>query len=133
MRAEEGHELLAERGGEAEALRHVRGVRPVQALPDLHARGGSPVQVVMQLKLTSSVSDSQFRLKRHVSCSQLSLAFFRQGDRLAGAVGHGQRHCGRVHGVEVQVQDPADGLLGVVVLLAQLGVVGLSEGLEDAA
>ena len=34
---------------------------------------------------------------------------------------------------EVQVQDPADGLLGVVVLLAQLGVVGLSEGLEDAA
>ena len=39
----------------------------------------------------------------------------------------------RVHGVEVQVQDPADGLLGIVVLLAQLGVVGLSEGLEDAA
>ena len=31
----------------------------------------------------------------------------------------------RVHGVEVQVRDPADGL--------QLGVVGLSEGLEDAA
>ena len=58
---------------------------------------------------------------------------FRQGNRLAGAVGHGQRHCGRVHGVEVQVRDPADGLLGVVVLLAQLGVVGLSEGLEDAA
>ena len=57
----------------------------------------------------------------------------RQGDRHAGGVGHGQRHCGRAHGVEVQVQDPADGLLGVVVLLAQLGVVGLSEGLEDAA
>ena len=58
---------------------------------------------------------------------------FWQGDRHAGAVGHGQRHCGRAHGVEVQVRDPADGLLGVVVLLAQLGVVGLSEGLEDAA
>ena len=65
-------------------------------------------------------------------CSQLSLAALSSG-RLAGAVGHGQRHCGRAHGVEVQVQDPADGLLGVVVLLAQLGVVGLSKGLEDAA
>ena len=32
-------------------------------------------------------------------------------------VGHGQRHSGRVHGVEVQVQDPTDGLLGVVVWL----------------
>ena len=30
------------------------------------------------------------------------------------------------------VRDPADGLLGVVVLLAQLGVVGLSEGLDAA-
>ena len=49
MHAEEGHELLAGRGGEAEALRHVRGARPVQALPDLHARG-SPVQVVVQLR-----------------------------------------------------------------------------------
>ena len=35
------------------------------------------------------------------------------------AVLHGQRHCGRAHGVEVQVQDAADGLLGVVVLLAE--------------
>ena len=85
VHAKEGHKLLAGRRGEAEALRHVRGVRPVQALPDLHARGGSPVQVVVQLR-----------------------------------------------GAEVQVQDPADGLLGAVVL-AQLGVVGLSEGLEDAA
>ena len=49
VHAEEGHELLAGRGGEAEALRHVRGAHPVQALPDLHARGGSPVQVVVQL------------------------------------------------------------------------------------
>ena len=45
----------------------------------------------------------------------------------ARAVGHGQRHCDWVHGVEVQVRDPPD---GVVVLLAQLGVVGLSKGLE---
>ena len=37
VHAKEGHALLAGRG----ALRHVRGVRPVQALPDLHARGGS--------------------------------------------------------------------------------------------
>ena len=50
VRAEEGHELLAGRRGQAEALRHVCGARPVQALPDLHARGGSPVQVVMQLR-----------------------------------------------------------------------------------
>ena len=75
----------------------------------------------------------QARQARFVQPAQPSCVFFRQNDRLAGAVGHGQRHCGRVHGVEVQVQDPADGLLGVVVLLAQLGVVGLSEGLEDAA
>ena len=51
------------------------------------------------------MSDSQFRP------AQPSCVVFRQGDRLAGAVGHGQRHCGRVHGVEV----------------------GLSKGLEDAA
>ena len=66
---------------------------------------------------------------RLVQPAQPRCVVFWQGDRHAGAVGHGQRHCGRVHGVEV----PADGLLGVVVLLAQLGVVGLSEGLEDAA
>ena len=70
---------------------------------------------------------------RLVQPAQPRCVVFGQGDRHAGAVGHGQRHCGRVHGVEVQVRDPADGLLGVVVLLAQLGVVGLSEGLEDAA
>ena len=70
---------------------------------------------------------------RFVQPALPSCVFFRQGDRLAGAVAHGQRHCGRVHGVEAQVRDPADGLLGVVVLLAQLGVVGLSEWLEDAA
>ena len=63
--------------------------------------------------------------------AQPCCVFFRQGDRHTGAVGHGQRHCGQVHGVEVR--DPADRLLGVVVLLAQLGVVGLSKGLEDAA
>ena len=79
------------------------------------------------------MSDSQFRLERHVSCSQLSLAAFSSSRATAsqGPFGHGQRHCGRVRGVAVQVRDPADGLLGV--LLAQLGVVGLSEGLEDAA
>ena len=48
------------------------------------------------------MSDSQFRLDRHVSCSQLSLAAFSSGR----AVGHGQRHCGRAHSVEVQVRDP---------------------------
>ena len=58
--------------------------------------------------------------------AQPSCVFFRQGDRLAGAVGHGQRHCGRAHGVEVQVRDPADGLLGVVVLLA-LSLEGVSQ------
>ena len=145
VHAEEGHELLAGRRGEAEALRHVRGVRPVQALPDLHARGGSPVQVVVQLRgevvvheeevahLLSVGLPVQAREARLVQPAQPRCVVFRQGDRHAGAVGHGQRHCGRVHGVEVQVRDPADGLLGVVVLLAQLGVVGLSEGLEDAA
>ena len=46
MRAEEGHELLAGRRGEAKALRHVRGARPVQALSTF-MRGGSPVQVVV--------------------------------------------------------------------------------------
>ena len=59
MHAEEGHELLAGRRGEAEALRHVRGVRPVQALPDLHARGGSPVQVVVQLRGEVVVHEEQ--------------------------------------------------------------------------
>ena len=43
MHAEEGHELLAGGRGDAEALRHGRRVRAVQALPDLHAHGGSPV------------------------------------------------------------------------------------------
>ena len=134
--------------GEGERPRrsaHVRGARPVQALPDLHARGGSPVQVVMQLRGEVVVHEEQVahllgvglpvqaREARLVQPAQPRCVFFRQGDRLAGAVGHGQRHCGRVHGVEVQVRDAADGLLGVVVLLAQLGVVGLSEGLEDAA
>ena len=42
-----------------------------------------------------------------------------------GPLGMGSGH--------MALQDPADGLLRVVVLLAQLGVVGLSEGLEDAA
>ena len=45
---------------------------------------------------------------------------------------HGQRHRSWVHCVEVQVGDPADGVLGPVVF-AQLRVVGLSERLEDAA
>ena len=108
-------------------------------------RGGSPVQVVVQLRGEVVVHEEQVahllgvglpaqaREARLVQPAQPRCAVFGQGDRHAGAVGHGQRHCGRVHGVEVQVQDPADGLLGVVVLLAQLGVVGLSEGLEDAA
>ena len=145
VHAEEGHELLAGRRGEAEALRHVRGVRPVQALPDLHARGGSPVQVVVQLRGEVVVHEEQVahllgvglpvqaREARLAQPAQPRCVVFRQGDRHAGTVGHGQRHCGRAHGVEVQVRDPADGLLGLVVLLAQLGVVGLSEGLEDAA
>ena len=141
MRAEEGHGLLAGRRGEAEALRHVRGVRPVRALPDLHARGGSPVQVVVQLWGEVVVHEEQVAhllgVGLPVQAARLvqpaRRVVFGQGDRHAGAVGHGQRHCGRAHGVEVQVRDPADGLLGVVVLLAQLRVVGLSEGLEDAA
>ena len=52
--------------------------------------------------------------------SQLSLAALSSSRATAARVGHGQRHCGQAHGVE------ADGLLGVVVLLAQLGVVGLA-------
>ena len=64
----------------------------------------------------------QAREARLVQPAQPRCFVFRQGDRLAGAVGHGQRHCGRVHGVEVQVRDPADRLLGVAVLLAQLGL-----------
>ena len=75
----------------------------------------------------------QAREARLVQPAQPHRVVLGQGDRHAGAVGHWQRHCGRVHGVEVQVRDPADGLLGVVVLLTQLGVVGLSKGLEDAA
>ena len=49
---------------------------------------------------------------RFVQPAQPSCVFFRQGDRLAGALGMG-RHCGRVHGVEIQVRDPADELFGV--------------------
>ena len=87
VHAEEGHELLAGRRGEAEALRHVRGVRPVQALPDLHARRGSPVQVVVQLRGEVVVHEEQVAhllgvglpvQAREVSCSQLSLAALAQ-------------------------------------------------------
>ena len=57
-------------------------MRPVQALPDLHPRGGSrpsgraaPEVVVHEEQVAHLLgSDSQFRLERHVSCSQLSLA-----------------------------------------------------------
>ena len=128
VHAEEGHELLAGRGGEEEALSHVRGARPVQALPDLHARGEPSPSGHAALGGSRSPRGAgsspprrvQAREARLVQPAQPSCVFLRQGDRRAGAVGHGQRHCGRVHGVEVQVRDPADGLLGVVVLLAQL-------------
>ena len=96
---------------------------------DLSVRGGSPVQVVMQLRGSRGSLPPWCQTSvqaRFVQPAQPSCVFFRQSDRLAGAVGHGQRYCGRVHGVKVQAQDPADGLLGVAVLLAQLGVVGLS-------
>ena len=59
-------------------------------------------------------------------------AAFRQGHGLAGPLEHGVRHRRRVHGVEVQVGDPAGGLRGNVVL-AQLRVVGPGVRLEDAA
>ena len=55
VHAKEGHELLAGRRGEAEALH----LRPVQALPNLHARGGSPVQVVVQLRGEVVVHEEQ--------------------------------------------------------------------------
>ena len=77
VRAEEGHELPAGRRGQAEALRHVRGVRAVQALPDLHARGGSPAQVVVRGKVV--VRKLQLSPERHVSSSQHSLAAFSSG------------------------------------------------------
>ena len=88
VHAEEGRELLAGRRGEAEALRHVRGVRPVQALPDLHARGGSPVQVVVQLRGEVVVHEEQVA---HLSCSQLSLAALSSGRATAtqGPLGMG--------------------------------------------
>ena len=43
---------------------------------------------------------------RGTSCAASSalLVVFRQGDRHTGTVGHGQRHCGWAHGVEVQVE-----------------------------
>ena len=112
VRAEEGHELLAGRRGEAEALAMSAVCGPYR-LPNLHARRGSPVQVVMQLRGKVVVHEEQVahllelpvqpREARLVQPAQPSGVFFWQGDRhAAGAVGHGQRHCGRVHGVEVQ-------------------------------
>ena len=95
----------------SQALRHVRSVRPAQALPDLHTRGRSPVHGKIVV-LTSLESDSP---------AQLGEA------RLVETVTQGPLGMGsRAHGIEVQVQDPGDGLLGVVVLLAQLRVVGLN-------
>ena len=100
MHAEEGHELLAGRRGEAEALRHVRSARPVQALPDLHARGRSPVQVVVHLRGKVVVHEEQIAHllgvglpvqpgeARIVQPAQPCGVFW-QSDRLAGAVGHG--------------------------------------------
>ena len=100
VHAEEGHELLAERRGEAEALRHVRGVRPVQALPDLHARGGSLVQVVVQLRGEVVVHEEQVahllgvglpvqaREARLVQPAQPRRVVFGQGDR-QGPLGMG--------------------------------------------
>ena len=82
-------------------------------------------EVVVHENLLGVGLPVQAREARLVQPAQSCCVFFRQGDRHAGAVAHGQRHCCRA--VEVQVQDLADGLLGVVVLLAQLGVVGLSE------
>ena len=85
VHAKEGHELLAGRRGEAEALRHVRGVRPVQALPNLHARGGSPVRSSGESRSPRGAGSSPPRsrtpsyLSGHVSCSQLSLAAFSSG------------------------------------------------------
>ena len=69
------------------------------------------------------MSDSQFRLKRHVSCSQLSLAAFSSGRATAnaGAVGMGSVIVARYMALKSKYE------------ILVLGVVGLSEGLEDAA
>ena len=95
VHVKEGHELLAGRRGEAEALRHVRCV-----LPDLHARGRSPVQVVVHLRGKVVVHEEQITHlgvalpvqpgeARIVQPAQPCSIFFWQGDRLAAAVGHG--------------------------------------------
>ena len=68
------------------------------SLPNLHARGGSPVQVVMQLRGEVVVHEEQVahllgvglpvqaREARLVQPAQPRCVVFRQGDRLAGAV-----------------------------------------------
>ena len=53
-RARASRRATGRRRGEGEALRHVRRARAVQPLPDLHARGGSPVQVVVHLRKKKS-------------------------------------------------------------------------------
>ena len=78
--------------------------------------------------MTSSASDSQFRLERHVSCSQLSL----RATATQGPLGMGSVIAAGYMALKSKYKIP-DRLLGVVVLLAQLGVVGLGGGLEDAA
>ena len=122
VRAEEGHELLAGGRGDAETLRHGRRARAVQALSNLHARGG---QVVVHLGESRSPrgagSSPPWRRtpsparRRGTSRAASSALRRRAGRSSRRAVGHGQRHCGWVPGVEVQVGDPADGLLGPVV------------------
>ena len=94
-----------------------RGVRAVQPLPDLHARGGA----ASGGSRSPRGAGSSPPWCRPPSSGSRGTSCFLPAGRPSRRAGHGQRHCGRV-------QDPADGLLAVVVLLAQLGVVGLSEG-----
>ena len=91
--AKKGHELLAGRQGEAEALRRPRCAARTGP-SHLHARGGSPVQVVVQFRGKVVVHEEQVahppRTSSSGSCSQLSLAAFSSGrTALQGPLGMG--------------------------------------------
>ena len=86
----------AGRWGEAEALRHVRGVWAVQPLPDLHVRGGSKWSCASGSRSpgagsSPARSDSQCSPERHVSLqpAQPSGVFFWQATVTQGPLGMG--------------------------------------------
>ena len=117
VHAEEGHKLLARRR-EVEALRHVRGVpyRPSCARGGPSSSGRAALGESRSPRgavLTFSASDSQFRLERHVLCSQLSLAALSSGRATATQGGHGQRHCGRVMALKSKYKIQLTGFLGL--------------------